>query len=69
MGLTDKFKPKAVKAKEADIEVAQAEAPHLARVNWKTDAGLRKLYFYAFIICIASATTGYDGYVRLRGYH
>jgi len=61
MGFTDKFKPKAVKAKEADIEVAQAEAPHLARVNWKTDAGLRKLYFYAFIICIASATTGYDG--------
>jgi hypothetical protein len=39
-----------------------AEAP-LARVDWKRDPGLRKLYFWAFIICIASATTGYDAYV------
>lgn len=43
-------------------ETAQAEAPHLARVEWKKDPGLRKLYFWAFILCIASATTGYDGY-------
>jgi hypothetical protein len=43
------------------LEIAQAEAPHLARVHWRSDPGLRKLYFYAFIICIASATTGYDG--------
>ena len=63
MGLTDKFRPKAVAAKVADVEVAQAEAPHLERINWRSDPGLRKLYFYAFIICIASATTGYDGYV------
>ncbi|KAF2195989.1 general substrate transporter [Delitschia confertaspora ATCC 74209] len=47
--------------KQGDVEVAQAEAPHLERVNWRSDPGLRKLYFYAFIICIASATTGYDG--------
>ena len=59
----NKFKPKmgAVASKAADLEVAQAEAPHLARVDWKSDPGLRKLYFWAFIICIASATTGYDG--------
>jgi hypothetical protein len=63
MGLTDKFRPKAVAAKVHDVEVAQAEAPQLEVVNWKKDPGLRKLYFYAFIIiCIASATTGYDGY-------
>lgn len=61
MGLTDKFRPKAVAAKVHDVEVAQAEAPQLETVNWRTDPGLRKLYFYAFIICIASATTGYDG--------
>ena len=60
MGLVDKFRPKV----GANAESAQAEAPHLARVDWKTDKGLRQLYFYAFIICIASATTGYDGYVR-----
>ena len=52
---------KAPAAKKAEIEVAQAEAPHLEKVDWKHDAGLRKLYFYAAIICIASATTGYDG--------
>ena len=58
------FTPKmgAVAKKTGDIEVAQAEAPHLARVNWRSDPGLRKLYAWAFIICIASATTGYDGY-------
>ncbi|KAJ7671970.1 general substrate transporter [Mycena olivaceomarginata] len=44
--------------------VAQAEvidAPVLPNVNWRKDPGLRKLYFYAAIICVASATTGYDG--------
>lgn len=63
MGLADKLTPKvgAVAKKQGDVEVAQAEAPHLARVNWRSDPGLRKLYFYAVIICIASATTGYDG--------
>lgn len=43
-------------------EVAQAEAPELERVNWWSDAGLRRLYFWAAVLCIASATTGYDGY-------
>lgn len=44
-----------------ELEVARAEAPALEKVNWRRDKGLRKLYFYAAIICIASATTGYDG--------
>lgn len=46
---------------QAEVEVAQAEAPQLEHVNWRKDPGLRKLYFYAAIICVASATTGYDG--------
>lgn len=63
MGFASKFTPKmgAVAKSKADVEIAQAEAPHLKRVDWKSDPGLRKLYFYAFFICIASATTGYDG--------
>ncbi|OAG03352.1 general substrate transporter [Paraphaeosphaeria sporulosa] len=36
------------------------DEPHLRYVDWKRDPGLRKLYFWAFILCIASATTGYD---------
>lgn len=47
--------------REEQVEAARAEAPELQRVDWKRDKGLRKLYFYAAIICIASATTGYDG--------
>jgi len=49
--------------RQDELEIARAEAPELERVNWRKDKGLRKLYFYAAIICIASATTGYDGYV------
>lgn len=44
-----------------DVAIAQAEAPELEPVVWHKDPGLRKLYFYAAIICVASATTGYDG--------
>lgn len=39
----------------------QAESPELPRVDWKKSPGLRKLYFYAAVLCVASATTGYDG--------
>lgn len=41
--------------------VAAEEAPEFERVNWRTDPGLRKLGFYAVVLCVASATTGYDG--------
>ncbi|KAI8954161.1 general substrate transporter [Xylaria longipes] len=40
---------------------AAEEAPDFEKVSWYKDPGLRKLYFYAFVLCIASATTGYDG--------
>jgi hypothetical protein len=45
---------------------AQDEAPVFERVEWKKEPGLRKLYFYAIILCVASATTGYDGYVARK---
>ena len=47
--------------REDQVNQAQAERPELERVNWRTDKGLRKLYMYAAVICVASATTGYDG--------
>ncbi|KAI0596648.1 sugar transporter [Biscogniauxia sp. FL1348] len=47
--------------KKDEIVNAQEEAPAFETVDWKRDPGLRKLYFYAFVLCIASATTGYDG--------
>jgi MFS family permease len=51
----------AVGSKKADVEVAQAEAPTFEKVFWWRDKNMRKLYFYATILLIASATTGYDG--------
>ncbi|KAL3427202.1 hypothetical protein PVAG01_00711 [Phlyctema vagabunda] len=49
------------KSKQGDLSIAQAEAPPLEKVTWYKDRGLRKLYFWAAVLCIASATTGYDG--------
>jgi hypothetical protein len=46
---------------KSEVEVAQAEVPQLEEVTWWRDAGLRKLYFWASVLCVASATTGYDG--------
>lgn len=43
---------------------AQAEAPKFEKVHWASDPGLRKLYFWCAVLCVASATTGYDGYVH-----
>lgn len=40
---------------------AQSELAELPHVSWTKDPQLRKLYFYAAIICVASATNGYDG--------
>lgn len=46
---------------KSEVEVAQAETPQLEQVNWWREPGLRKLYFWASVLCVASATTGYDG--------
>ncbi|KAK5131131.1 hypothetical protein LTR08_001279 [Meristemomyces frigidus] len=40
---------------------AQAEAHHFAKVTWYKSPSLRKLYAYCMVVCLASATTGYDG--------
>lgn len=47
--------------KKHDLAVAQASTPRLAKVQWWSDPGMRQLYFYAAILCVCSATTGYDG--------
>jgi hypothetical protein len=51
--------------KQTELEVAQAEAPEFENVVWYSDPGLRVLYFWCAVLCVASATTGYDGYDRL----
>ena len=50
-----------VDAKKGTVEAAVAETPEFENVDWKTDPGLRKLYFWCAVLCVASATTGYDG--------
>ncbi|OCL12073.1 hexose transporter-like protein [Glonium stellatum] len=49
------------KGARSEVEVAQAEAPEFEKVDWKKDPNMRKLYFWAAVLCVASATTGYDG--------
>lgn len=49
------------KTLKGEVSVAQAETPLFEKVDWWSDPGLRKLYFWAAILCVASATTGYDG--------
>lgn len=48
--------------KRDQLRAAQDEAPEFEHVVWYSDPGLRKLYFWAGVLCVASATTGYDGY-------
>ncbi|KAK5722218.1 hypothetical protein LTR17_014321 [Elasticomyces elasticus] len=50
-----------LQAHKEEMEIAQAEAPQLLRFKWWKDAGLRKLYACCAVVCLASATTGYDG--------
>jgi hypothetical protein len=49
------------KPKSDATAVAQAEAPEIPKVVWHKSPNMRKLYFFAVILCINSATTGYDG--------
>lgn len=48
----------AAPAKSDTAGYAREAAPDLPRVQWTKSPSLRKLYFYAVILCIASATTG-----------
>lgn len=50
-----------VKGAEAEVQIAQAEAPQFEKVHWTKEPHLRKLYAYAVVLMVASATTGYDG--------
>lgn len=43
------------------VAEAQAAAPDIPKVDWKKSPNMRKLYFYCVILCVCSATTGYDG--------
>jgi sugar porter (SP) family MFS transporter len=47
--------------RSGNVELAQAEAPEFEHVNWKTQPNMKTLYFWCAILCVASATTGYDG--------
>ena len=47
--------------KEEPIDLDVLNPPEFERVRWTKEPGLRKLYFHAAILMIASATTGYDG--------
>lgn len=49
------------KAHQAEVIVAQREAPQFEKVEWKKEPHLRQLYAYGCILMVASATTGYDG--------
>ncbi|KAK4569730.1 hypothetical protein LTR86_002698 [Recurvomyces mirabilis] len=46
---------------QEEREEALAAAPEIPRVIWHKSPNMRKLYFYAMILCINSATTGFDG--------
>jgi hypothetical protein len=46
---------------KSELKAAQDEKPELEKVNWWQEPGLRRLYCWAAVLCIASATTGYDG--------
>jgi len=40
---------------------ANLDAPDFEKVNWRKLPNMRKLYWHACVLCVASATTGYDG--------
>lgn len=53
--------PHATAPKKETVAEAQAAAPKLPKVQWSKSTNMRKLYFYCVILCVCSATTGYDG--------
>lgn len=48
------------RARLAQAQTAQAEAPQFERVIWWKDSGLLKLYFWCAILMVSSASTGFD---------
>jgi len=48
-------------SKTEAVHEAQAAAPQIPRVDWKKSPNMRKLYWYCIVLCVCSATTGYDG--------
>ncbi|KAG9244736.1 major facilitator superfamily domain-containing protein [Calycina marina] len=46
---------------DSKLHAAQAGASVFTTVTWYSDPGLRKLYYYCAVLCVVSATTGYDG--------
>lgn len=46
---------------KGDSAAARDEAPQFEKVIWYKEPNMRKLFFWSSILCIASATTGYDG--------
>lgn len=42
-------------------EGAISDAPEFEHVNWRKQPNMKTLYFWCIILCVASATTGYDG--------
>jgi len=52
---------KKVAADRAILAEVQAAAPDIPKVSWSKSKGMRALYFYCVILCVCSATTGFDG--------
>jgi hypothetical protein len=48
-------------APKGNSVVAREEAPEFEKVIWYKDPNMRKLFWHSSVLCIASATTGYDG--------
>lgn len=49
------------KGAEQEAQAARDDAPQFEKINWRKEPNMRKLYFWAAILCVASATTGFDG--------
>jgi len=47
--------------KKERADEVRAAGPEIPHVQWTKSPNMRKLYFYCGILCVASATTGYDG--------
>ena len=53
--------PKALATNKETVAEVRAAAPKFDRIKWSQSKNMRKLYFYCIVLCVCSATTGYDG--------